>query len=227
MSFLFDNYSQQDVEALYDNLIETLPAIIYLAKPEPPFATIHLQVNAKCLGYSADEWLSRSDFRTTILHPGDREWVLEKAGNLDNEQGIMTIEYRVYGKNGKVYWLQEASRLVFGKDKTPLCRQGVLIDITEKKIAELEREELVSKLQAALAEIRTLNGLIPICTYCSKVRNDKYYWQDLEKYMSEKLVTKFSNSICPDCFQNVKNRLSGITQKLQTHCDQHSLEPHP
>jgi len=220
------NHSLKEVEALYGNLLETLPAIVYLAEAKPPFATTFVSAGVNILGYTVDEWLSSSDFWATIIHASDREWVLEKNEAAMKEQGSINLEYRVYGKGGKVFWLHEVGKYVLGKDGKTICRQGVFIDITLKKIAEIEREKLLAKLQAALAEIKTLNGLIPICTYCSKVRNDKNYWQDVEKYMSERLTSKFSNSICPDCFQNVKNRLNGITQKLHAHVDHQQVDSH-
>src|ERR1044072_1713723 len=177
MNPLFDSYSLQEIAALYSDLVGTLPAIIYLTKPKSPFATIYVNHHVSILGYTEEEWLSRADFWMTILHPSDRDRVLENAKSMSEENGDIKLEYRVYGKGGKVFWIQEIGRYVLGKDGHPICRQGALIDITERKIAELEREELLTQLQAAQTEIKTLNGLIPICAYCSKVRNDKNYWR--------------------------------------------------
>lgn len=72
-------------------------------------------------------------------------------------------------------------------------------DITERKQAEKERNQLIEKLQNALAEIKTLQGLIPICANCKKVRNDEGYWLQIEKYIQERSDVKFSHSICPAC----------------------------
>ena len=74
-----------------------------------------------------------------------------------------------------------------------------LRDITERKQAEKERNQLIEKLQNALAEIKTLQGLIPICANCKKVRNDEGYWLQIEKYIQERSDVKFSHSICPTC----------------------------
>jgi hypothetical protein len=167
--------------------------------------------------------LGSGDFWQTLLHPSDQEWVLQKTEAAREEKRTINLEYRVYGKGGKVFWVREIGKYILGEAGKPICRQSALIDITEKRIAEIEREDLLTKLHMALAEIKTLNGLIPICTYCGKVRNDKNYWQDLEKYMREKLNSKFSTSICPDCFQSVKSRLNGITQKLKVNCDHPSI----
>jgi len=58
----------------------------------------------------------------------------------------------------------------------------------------------VLELQTALANVRQLSGLLPICAYCKRIRDDKDYWQQIEKYLSERSDANFSHGICPDCF---------------------------
>ncbi len=72
-------------------------------------------------------------------------------------------------------------------------------DITAVKKLELEREKLIGELQAALGEIKTLNGLLPICAWCKKVRDDKGYWNQIEDYFSKHSTLTFSHGICNDC----------------------------
>jgi DNA repair exonuclease SbcCD ATPase subunit len=62
-----------------------------------------------------------------------------------------------------------------------------------------EREQLIDELQAALAEIKTLRGLIPICASCKKVRDDKGYWNKIEEYIQNHTGAQFTHGICPDC----------------------------
>ena len=62
-----------------------------------------------------------------------------------------------------------------------------------------EREQLIAELQAALAEITTLRGLIPICARCKKVRDDKGYWNQIEEYIQAHTGAQFSHGICPEC----------------------------
>jgi len=76
---------------------------------------------------------------------------------------------------------------------------GIIIDITERRQMEEEREKLIIELQEALAEVKTLNGLLPICASCKKIRNDKGYWEKMEKYISDRSPVRFSHGICPDC----------------------------
>lgn len=73
------------------------------------------------------------------------------------------------------------------------------MDITDKKQAEQEREELVKNLQDALASIKTMRGLIPICSSCKKIRDDHGFWNRIEEYMSEHSEAEFTHGICPEC----------------------------
>ncbi len=79
----------------------------------------------------------------------------------------------------------------------------LLHDITEKKQHEREREQLISKLQQALAEVKTLNGLLPTCASCKKIRDDRGYWQEVEHYISSRTDADFSHGLCPECFKNL------------------------
>ena len=72
-------------------------------------------------------------------------------------------------------------------------------DITERKQFEAEREKLITDLQTALADIKTLGGLIPICSSCKKIRDDKGYWNILEAYLMKHSDAQFTHGICPDC----------------------------
>jgi len=92
-------------------------------------------------------------------------------------------------------------------DIIPHTKRSVasLLDITERKQIEQEREKLIQDLQHALAEIKTLSGLLPICAYCKKVRDDQGYWKQVEAYIEEHSTIEFTHSICPDCAMEISN----------------------
>jgi len=71
------------------------------------------------------------------------------------------------------------------------------------RVVELQTclAQRVRELEEALARVRLLQGLLPICSYCKKIRNDQNYWQQVEAYISERSEAVFSHGICPDCFQ--------------------------
>ncbi len=80
---------------------------------------------------------------------------------------------------------------------------NVIEDITEAKRSAQERERLINDLQDALARVRTLSGLIPICASCKKIRDDKGYWNQIEQYISEHTEADFSHGLCPDCMDRM------------------------
>jgi hypothetical protein len=72
-------------------------------------------------------------------------------------------------------------------------------DIAEHKRAERERERLAGELQRALAEVKTFSGLLPICSHCKKIRDDKASWNQIELYIRERSNANFTHSVCPEC----------------------------
>jgi len=72
-------------------------------------------------------------------------------------------------------------------------------DITELKRAANALDEERRRLQQALDEVRTLRGIVPICANCKKIRDDKGFWNQVEKYVSERTEAEFSHGVCPDC----------------------------
>lgn len=76
-------------------------------------------------------------------------------------------------------------------------------DITERKRAEEALEKERERLSKALDEVKTLRGILPICASCKKIRDDKGYWNQVEKYVGDHSEAEFSHSICPDCMKKL------------------------
>jgi CheY-like chemotaxis protein len=74
-----------------------------------------------------------------------------------------------------------------------------------QRVIELQRalQERVQQLEDALAQVDQLQGMLPICAYCKKIRDDRNYWHQVETYVTAHTAARFSHGICPDCLQNV------------------------
>ena len=79
----------------------------------------------------------------------------------------------------------------------------VTCHLAQKRWSDAERA-LIAELEAALANVRTLSGLIPICAWCKQVRDDQGFWQQVESYVAEHSRAEFSHSVCPDCLPRLK-----------------------
>ena len=86
-------------------------------------------------------------------------------------------------------------------------------DMTYIKIAELERESFIGKLEKSLQEIKTLKGLIPICSYCRLLRNEEGTWEMLESYLSNHSDAQFSLGTCPECLEKELDKIRCINSK--------------
>jgi hypothetical protein len=66
-----------------------------------------------------------------------------------------------------------------------------------------ENRKLIAELREAMENVKTLRGFIPICAKCKKIRDDKGYWNQIEKYLAEHSEALFSHGICPECTEEL------------------------
>lgn len=81
-----------------------------------------------------------------------------------------------------------------------------------QRLIELQASlaQRVHDLEEALARVKRLQGLLPICMYCKKIRSDEHYWQQVEQYVSDHSEARFSHGICPDCFERVMAEIGPV-----------------
>lgn len=90
-------------------------------------------------------------------------------------------------------------RLRIKKEELKKANKEKNIEIEERKLAQIEKDNVINELKSALAEVKTLSGLLPICSSCKKIRDDKGYWNNLEAYIQEHSEASFSHGMCIDC----------------------------
>ncbi|MGH9788745.1 MAG: PAS domain S-box protein [Candidatus Acidiferrales bacterium] len=181
--------------AFLNALIENSPLAIVTIDPEERVQHCNPTFE-RLFGYRLDEMKGKriDDF----VAPGD---LSNEALNLTRQAVRGEIGHAVthrQRKDGAVIQVE-----VHG---VPLVVNGKLVggyalyqDVTERRRAEEERENLLRELQEALANIKTLSGLLPICASCKKVRDDGGYWSQIESYISAHSDAQFSHGICPEC----------------------------
>jgi PAS domain S-box-containing protein len=154
----------------------------------------------KTLGFSREELQSKP--MVDFVHPEDREHTLGQNRSVKSGGQALAFENRYRCKDGSYRWLLWNATA----DVDRQVIYSVARDITERKQAEQERDQLLHELQAALAEVRELQRVLPICMYCRKIRDGENYWETVEAYISHHTNTKFSHGICPACYESVVER---------------------
>jgi hypothetical protein len=134
-----------------------------------------------------------------MVHPEDFDRLDKEDFEATVAGKIFQSELRVVLPSGQVKWIQITSMASSQKYDSQIIWSGVALDISERKEVEAERNRLVLDLQNALAEVKTLKGIIPICCYCKKIRDDKGFWTQVEEYISAHSDADLSHGICPEC----------------------------
>ncbi len=150
----------------------------------------------RALGFTRDELMSRPFIE--FVHPDDRERTLEQNRKVRSGDQAIAFENRYLCRDGSFRWLLWNATAHAGTVIYSAAR-----DVTENKRMEAQREMLVGELRAALAEVKELKSIIPICSYCRRVRDDDDYWGSVESYLSRHAGTRFSHGICPTCIETV------------------------
>jgi PAS domain S-box-containing protein len=149
------------------------------------------------LHYSYGEFVGKklwevSSFKDTVLNQAAFKELQDKGYIRYKDLPLETVE----GKPIAVEFVSNVYE-VDGK-KVIQCN---IRNITERKEVQEALEEERRRLQQALDEVRTLRGILPICANCKKIRDDKGYWNQVEKYVSNHTEAKFSHGLCPGCIE--------------------------
>lgn len=196
---------QRIAEELYRTLAEKSFAGVYVVQ-DGCFRFINANA-AQIAGYAREELLDRPT--TMLVHPEDRDEARRHAVEMLRGRREAPYEFRIVTKAGETRWVMETVTAINYLGSPAIL--GNSMDITVHKSAAEERERLISRLQEALADVKRLSGLLPICASCKKIRNDKGYWENLEEYIRDRSEAEFSHSICPEC---VKKLYPGLSRKL-------------
>ena len=129
----------------------------------------------------------------------DRQWETNYL-SFEEEDGLLLVGESFHPKMGEEgRFLSATAAKLYDAQGDVVGAVESLRDITAAKLAERDRERLIVDLQGALAEVRTLSGLLPICAKCKNIRDDRGYWNQIESYITKHSKAEFSHSICPDC----------------------------
>ncbi len=199
----------KEVEGRYSSLFDSVPVGLYRATPGGRILDANPCL-VEMLGYPNREALLAAKATDLYVHAEDYQtW-----SQLMNRQGVVrNFETELRCQCGKPCWVRESARAVRDAKGEIMYYEGSLEDITESKKAEEEREKLIIELQDALAKIKTLSGLLPICSSCKKIRDDKGYWNQIEVYIETHSDAEFTHSFCPDCMQKLYPEIAEVLSK--------------
>jgi hypothetical protein len=165
-----------------------------------------------------DSVVERRVYRYRMEEPGIKKEVIQQAEltsfrkQLRDEvkkTGVIEAVYKLALADGRILWLKDQAEIaMYPEDRTSLS-QGCLTEVSKEMEAAEERERLVLALQEALANVKQLSGLLPICASCKKIRDDQGYWNQIEEYIRKHSEADFTHGFCPACLEKLYPELAG------------------
>jgi PAS domain S-box-containing protein len=187
-----------DSELLYRSLFESSVAYVCIHALDGTLLAVN-PAAALCLGYPAEQAVGHKivDFMPPESAAGFADYV-----QVMREQGRHAGEMHVRNRGGETRVWSYSNVVVHPEGREPYVI-GHAVDITDRRNAEAERERLITELQEALGRVKTLTGLLPICSACKKIRDDRGQWNHVESYIRARSDANFSHGICPECAQRL------------------------
>ena len=148
------------------------------------------------LGFSRQELMARPFIE--FVHPDDRERTLAQNQLVRSGDQARAFENRYLCKDGGYRWL----RWNAAPDDTHRTIYSVARDVPQEKAAAAERDELLASLESAMAEVRKLQDILPICSYCRRVRDDNDAWHSVENFLAIHTSARLSHGVCPSCMSS-------------------------
>ncbi len=145
-------HSHKEDKARFKNLIEQVPAIIYVANDDESHQTVYISPQIEqMMGYTPEEWLEDPDLWSRCIHPDDRDDVLNAYKKTLDQGQPFAREYRVRTRDGELRWVRDEATPVMCEGECAdcvVCIQGVVLDITARRLAELATQERERQLRA-------------------------------------------------------------------------------
>jgi PAS domain S-box-containing protein len=176
--------------------------------------------------------------RIEFMNPVAQEltgWRQEEAAGKDSTEVLNIINAqtrdpaenlvtRVLSDDPAVGWVNNTLLIARDGTETPIDEKAapitddkgiitgvvlILQNVSQRVRFEKARENLITELQETLAKVKTLSGLLPICTACKQIRDDQGYWHQVENYLRDHSDTEFTHGICPDCARKLYPQIYG------------------
>ncbi|MCX8069044.1 MAG: PAS domain S-box protein [Thermodesulfovibrionales bacterium] len=193
--------SLKEAETKYKNLVETISDWIYETDDKGNFTYVSPKIK-DMLGYEPQEVIGKTIFDFMMVEDDTFQmkgfYSFIKKGSPFSNWVVPLVN-----KQGDIVHIESNGTPVFDEKGQFKGFRGVNRNISKRMALQKEKDKLIEELEKALSRVKLLNGLLPICSGCKKIRDDTGYWKQIETYISEHSEAEFSHSICPECAQKL------------------------
>jgi PAS domain S-box-containing protein len=180
----------------YTHLYDFAPVGYFTVSEKEIIDEVNL-TGAAMIGIERNLLIGKPFFR--LVYKDDQKIFYKLRKALLETEKPQSCELRLVKKDGHEFHVCLECMVIKIRDDDLRQIRAAVSDITERKLAQAQRSKLITKLQKALSEVKTLRGFLPICANCKDIRNDKGYWEKIETYIHDRSDAEFSHSLCPVC----------------------------
>jgi PAS domain S-box-containing protein len=185
-------------QRLLNSILTNIPDRIFFKDLESRFIRVSKET-VDIIGVKNEEALiGKTDYDFFIQEDAEK-LRQDELQVIETGKGVIGIEEKGMFKDGRSFWLSTTKVPLYDEDGQIIGTMGVSRDITRLKELEIQHTQIIEDLKTALAQVKQLSGLVPICSYCKKIRDDEGYWHIIEEYLHEQTAAEFSHGICDSC----------------------------
>ncbi len=204
--------------SMLHSLIDNMPDCNIFLKDRESRFIITNAFHIKALGAgSLNDIVGRTDFDFFPRELAE-QYFKDEQEVIYSGNPLIDREEKMVDSEGNEYWLLTTKIPLFAegddsREKEPVGLVGLSRDITRLKKLENDRGRMIIELKEALSKIRTLSGLLPICSSCKKIRDDEGSWNLIDEYIRDHSTVEFSHSMCPECAQRLYPNIKRSKEK--------------
>lgn len=185
----------RESEEKYRDLFENAIDPIFIVDADLNYINVNRRA-VEMFGFSKEEFLAMSIL--DVIPPEQVPRSNAEFEKLRQRGAYEKFVGKMRKKDGTYADIEVSSSAIYDDGKITGSRD-IVRNITDRRQIEEEQQKLIKELQEALATVKTLSGMLPICAACKKVRDDKGYWNQIEQYIKEHSGAEFSHGLCPEC----------------------------
>jgi two-component system sensor histidine kinase TtrS len=193
---------------LVNTMIEATPDAVFIKDTQGRYVFVNPQAT-RVFGKPAEYIIGKTP---SDLFPLDVAQAMEDSDSTVMSRAIAITYEKLYAASGPPIQMLVTKGPMYDSKGEVDAIFAVARDITDLKCLQEEISDKVVQLETALSKVRQLEGIIPICSYCKKIRDNKESWQQMEYYISEHSEAKFSHGICPECYKTVSLEIDAMKE---------------
>ena len=217
-----------EVEARYRSLTSHLPLVTYVraadAEGAPTFVSPQVD---RLLGYTAEEWLADPGLFERLVHPDDRARVAERLAAARERTPAGGLEYRLVSRDGRTVWVRDEAAVVLDARGRPLCVQGSLLDITERKTADEDRKVLRAAEATATADAHDRQRKVDFVAAAAAVLSSSLDYRKTLEEAASLAVRELADSCVVDVREEDGRVVRLVAQRAEPPPSSPEPEPEP